>query len=306
MPGRGVVVLGMHRGGTSAIAGLLRLAGLRMPVDPSLTGSSRNNPKGFWEIRPLTHFNESLLRAFDGDWSAPPPLDEGWVDDPRAASLKDRAARLFNSIIPSEAWLWKDPRLCLTMPFWRDAGAKDAVSVLVLRNPLEVARSLQRRNSFSGPLSLALWETYMTGALRSAAGGPVAVVEYQSVVEDPVGSSRSLRSWLVDHGVRCDPIADDEELAGSIDPSLRHTSFTSEDFGRDPLVSRQQLELQSGLASVVGYHASFEPPELSGLTPWAEALISERSVARRLMPRRTWRHKARSKAARWVRARKGA
>ena len=294
--GTGVVVLGMHRSGTSAVAGLVHLAGVPLPAERYLLGGSKLNPKGFFEVRPLNVVNETLLKALGGEWSAPPRLPAGWTASPAAGALKARGRRRFTSIMPSDAWLWKDPRLCLTLPFWRDVIGRPVV-VMVLRNPLEVSRSLQHRNSFPHPLVLALWEEYTHAAVAGSAGLPVAVLEYESVIADPLGSCRGLRDWAVRHGVRCAPMASDEVVRGQIDAKLRHVSHTVEDLRADPAISPQQIELMSRLLDVTGYHESFEPPALPETTPATAALLEERRAARGLARSHHRRRRAFAKKA---------
>lgn len=300
--GRGVVVLGMHRSGTSAVTGLLHLAGVPLPEQRHLVGRGRFNPKGFWEIQPLNIVNESLLRALGGDWSAPPRLDAGWTEDPAVRGMNDRARKVFSKVMPSGAWLWKDPRLCLTLPFWRGIAEAPAV-VMVLRNPLEIARSLADRNQFPLRLSLALWERYTAGMLAVAAGSPVAVYEYQSVFGDPAGWVRTAREWLIGLGVRCGAMAPEHAITDLIDPGLRHGD-TSGALRDDPEASPQRIALLERTLAVRGFHDVFETPELPGLTPAGVALIQERAPTRRDVHRRhRWRKAMGKRAGRLVRRR---
>jgi hypothetical protein len=303
--GRGVVVLGMHRSGTSAVAGLLHFAGVPLPDPRHLVRSDRFNTKGFWEIQPLNLMNESLFRAFGGEWSAPPSLPEGWHESPTAQRMRRRGSKAFTSIMPTDGWLWKDPRLCLTLPFWKSVLDQSPVVFLVLRNPLEVSQSLQRRNGFSHRLSLALWERYTAAAAASAAGSTVEVIEYQSVMEDPLGWRRRARAWLEEQGVRPRQMATDDTVRSFIDPSLRHARSGLADLQDDPDVSDGQAALLAGLLARTGHQEHFSPPELPQLTPWASALLDERRPLRLAELRHhRWRRAAARQAARIVRVRK--
>jgi hypothetical protein len=303
--GRGVVVLGMHRSGTSAVTGLLNLLGVPLPDKRYLVGRGRFNPKGFFEIQPLNLLNESLLRALGGDWSAPPRLEPGWMEDPRVRPFVRRGRRLFARVMPPDAWLWKDPRLCLTLPLWRQIVEEPPIVFLVLRNPLEVSTSLQGRNGFSHELALALWERYTADAATVAEGSAVAVVEYQSVVEDPHGWCAEARSWLMSQGVRCEAPAPAGAIMELIDPGLRHASRTTDDVRADPVVSVQQRELLAALQATVGYHDAFVPPVLPGRTTSATAVIEERRRGREGEGRgKHWRKRVASRAARLVQARR--
>src|SRR5215831_9341487 len=142
-PAGGVTVLGMHRSGTSAVTQLLHRMGLAAGRDRRLDRGGDGNPGGFWEVQALTRIDERVLRALGGEWSAPPELPSGWELDARLASIARSAIRTFARKMPlSEAWVWKDPRLCLLLPFWRSLNVQVAAHILIVRNPLEVALSL--------------------------------------------------------------------------------------------------------------------------------------------------------------------
>ncbi len=95
----------------------------------------------------------------------------------------------------------KDPRLCITLPLWRTVFDQDPVALLVLRDPLEVARSLEHRNDFPLTLSLALWRRYVQQSMTAIEGLPVFVVEYGALLRDPVRGVGALGSFLAEHGL---------------------------------------------------------------------------------------------------------
>src|SRR5689334_9766656 len=200
----------MHRSGTSVAARLLHLLGLSLGPDDELLPAQADNPTGFWEHGPLVQANEDILAALGGFWSAPPRLDEGWDDRPELDSLRASAAELLQSMLRAGQWAWKDPRTCLTFPFWAKLVEGHAVLVLVHRNPLEVAASLGARDGLSAAAALALWERYTRGALDSACGRPVFVVSYERLVDDPIESCNRLDEFLQTHGARTRRVPLDE------------------------------------------------------------------------------------------------
>lgn len=282
--GRGVVVLGMHRGGTSAVAGLLHLGGVPLPAARHLLPPSPANPKGYWEITRLVRENNALLRTLGGEWSAP-ALRDGWTGEPRIHRRRRHALSVFGSVMPQPAWLWKDPRLCLTLPFWRDLGIDVGAVFIVLRNPLEISRSLNRRDGLSHPLGLALWEIYTRSAATVSAGLPTAVVAYDSLLADPLGWWREARDWIIQQGVACGDVASEDSLRSFVTPRLRHTKHTADDLRADPAASSLQVELLEHLTSLAGYHQQFTT-RLPEVTSWSVALIDERRTWRR---ERSWR-----------------
>lgn len=300
--GRGVVVLGMHRGGTSAVAGLLHLSGVPLPARRHLLPPNAANPKGFWEITRLVRENEALLRALGGEWSAP-RLPEGWTSEPRVRRRARRALRGFDAVMPRPAWLWKDPRLCLTLPFWRDLGVDVGAAFIVVRNPLETSRSLGRRDRLSHPLGLALWEIYMRSATTVVAGLPAAIVEYDSLLADPLGWAREARSWIIRHEVECGEASPEDTLRSFVTPQLRHAEHTTEDLRGDPAVSPEQVDLWEAIRERAGFHDLLAADGLPSATPWAVALTEERRIWRN---ERSWRRSRAlaSRVARGIRRRR--
>ena len=95
MRGKAVIVLGMSRTGTSAAARLLNLAGVDLGRPEQLIGPVEGqNPKGFYENRPIMLVNEELLRRLGGSWSHPPSLEPGWQSRSEFDELRDRARGL--------------------------------------------------------------------------------------------------------------------------------------------------------------------------------------------------------------------
>ena len=177
----------MHRSGTSATAHTLVELGLSSPRAGDLIGSNQYNERGHWESKTISRFDESVLRQLGGTWSAPPRTPGGWeeADDLSMKELRSQAAQLASEVLPRPPTVMKDPRLCLLLPLWRKVLSKEPIAVLVFRDPLEVALSLQQRNGFPLTLGLALWHRYVRQSLVSLAGLPTLVVEYGRVLEEP-------------------------------------------------------------------------------------------------------------------------
>ncbi len=143
-----VYVVGMHRSGTSAVAGMLGRLGLCVPWGDDLIPATATNAGGHWESKQLVGLNHRLLARHGGTWSAPPDLSAGWEFDPGLDDLAREAAALFESSLGSRPAAWKDPRLCVVLPFWQRVVRPPTAAVFVYREPLEVAASLTARNGF--------------------------------------------------------------------------------------------------------------------------------------------------------------
>ena len=82
-----LVVLGMHRSGTSALTGLLGLLGVDLG-SKLMNAPAAENPKGFWEHTGILDIQQSILVVHGSDWDDPRPLPERWCEDPLTARLK--------------------------------------------------------------------------------------------------------------------------------------------------------------------------------------------------------------------------
>lgn len=263
----GVYVLGMHRSGTSATTRLIHLLGVPINVPDDWLAPAPDNPKGYWESAALVDFNDELLTALGGDPEHPPALPRGWQDDRRLAERYEHARELFPTLFPSDQWVWKDPRLCLTFPFWRQALDVQPVVVLAYRHPLEVARSYHARNGISIEHGLALWERYVIHSLRNAVGLPAFVTSYDDMMQSPHAWCLPVRDFLTDHGLATTPEESwDAEIDAFIDPALRHSAHTPRDLTEHSKGTRL-APLLAFLEAARGAHARFElPAELASET----------------------------------------
>ena len=195
-----VCILGMHRSGTSLVSRTLNVLGLYLGPEEHLMRPSSDNPAGHWESRPIKQINDEILSILGGSWSEPPPLRPGWERSPELAASRRRAREVIeDDFSGSELWGFKDPRNCLTLPFWQ--RILDPMRyVICLRNPLDVAASAQARNrkddSVPFQQGIELWLTYVRGALASTAGHPRHLVFYEDLMADPEPIVRKLARFI--------------------------------------------------------------------------------------------------------------
>lgn len=147
-----IVVLGMHRSGTSALTGLLEACGFSPGVVP---GKSRGNAKGNREYQPVRRINNELLEQAGGSWREPVAVDSApraWI--PRMqevlATLQAEHPRV----------VIKDPRMLFTWEAWLPLLPAHTRIVGAFRHPVAVANSLLARNRFVMPAALNLWSQY--------------------------------------------------------------------------------------------------------------------------------------------------
>jgi hypothetical protein len=192
-----VCVLGMHRSGTSSLARLLNLLGVHLGPDELLTTEPvAHNPRGYWEHSELTAISDAIIKRYGGSWSEPPILPPGWETDDLLGDLRQSARRLIrNQFDGVPLWGWKDPRTCLTLPFWQQL-LPHLRFVICLRNPVDVARSLERRDGLSPEQSSKLWFTYVSAALRHSEGRPRLLVFYEDLLDDCPRELQRLADFL--------------------------------------------------------------------------------------------------------------
>ena len=183
---RAILVLGMHRSGTSAVAGALQYCGVELGSD--LMAPGVDNPKGFWEHAGVVAIHDRLLAALDRAWNDPRALPDGWKKaDAAIAAAIELEDLLRTEFGAAQLWAVKDPRLCRLLPLWWPVLQRMRVqpaAVFVMRQPREVAASLLKRNDWPLGLSRLLWIQHLLDA--ESATGDVArtVLPYSSLLED--------------------------------------------------------------------------------------------------------------------------
>ena len=256
---RGVLVLGMHRSGTSAATGLVRLLGPATCAPGDMVRGPWN-PSGHFESRSLMHLNNALLAEMGRRWWYPPPAGERYHDVAGALTTTPaRARRVFRRVHRQEPWVWKDPRTCVLLPFWRQALGSRMAAVVVFRHPLEVAESLQRRHDLPVSFGLALWERYNRLALAHAESMPVFVSGYDELVRDPVGWTGSVGAFLDGLGMRVGPRPDPGDVARFVDPELRHSTHGPEALDQAPEAA---ATVYDALDTARGVSHEFVSPDL--------------------------------------------
>lgn len=192
---RGILVLGMHRSGTSAVAGALAMAGGSAPTEAM--PATEDNPTGYWESQRIAHFNNALLASAGIRWKDAGCIGEDWFGAPERQVDAARAAEWICSEFPdSGPVVCKDPRICRLLPVWRMAFEMlggEWIVVLVVRNPLAVAASLRRRmdNDQFRPAAveslesgILLWLRHNLDAERHSRPMRRIALDYEAVLKD--------------------------------------------------------------------------------------------------------------------------
>lgn len=171
----GVIVLGMHRSGTSLTVNLLSAAGAY--VESSIPPDDRN-PRGFGESREVVDLNRRIMALLGITTSWIPPLDPGWPRASRLDRYRGWAQRILSRLDSHPVWVLKDPRFSLTLPFWLPLIDRPVRCVVCIRNPLESAISTGRSRSVT-PRDLSTWYEFTVHALRNTTDRSRLIVHFE-------------------------------------------------------------------------------------------------------------------------------
>jgi hypothetical protein len=166
-----IIVAGMHRSGTSATTRVVNLLGADITKElmPPAVG---NNDRGFWEPIRVVEIHDRLLRALDSSFDDPFPLPEDWMrTKPAQQAMRELTDEIERDFAESDLFVVKDPRISLLLPLWLtalDGLSIEPIIVIPVRNPLEVAASLKKRDEFSLSKSLLMYlRSYLDTELAS-------------------------------------------------------------------------------------------------------------------------------------------
>jgi len=184
---RAIVVLGMHRSGTSAVTRVVNLLGadLGQRLMPPMPDS---NEKGFWENLDAVDLDERVLTGIGRSWHDIRHMPAGWLESAVADEARAAIKRLIETeFAAAPLWAVKDPRLCRLMPLWlpvlTELGVEPHI-LFVVRHPLEVAASLHARDGWPETRSLLLWLQHVLEAERATRGCRRVIVTYDQLLRD--------------------------------------------------------------------------------------------------------------------------
>ncbi|HXC91354.1 MAG TPA: hypothetical protein VNV18_14420 [Stellaceae bacterium] len=306
-----VMVLGMHRSGTSLCSHVLSMLGVDMAdnvAGPGNLAPTPDNPRGHWERWEIVELHDRILALFNRSYYGichDFPLPVAWWADPRVAHIRREIVAFVEGRIGRAPFGFKDPRTMRLMPMWRqivDELRLEPKLVVCLRNPAQVARSLQARDGLHPEIGEHRWFVYMMDFFRFAGAQDVCVLEYERWFDDPRRNADKLASFL---GLDWPQAQSELDLAISdiVDPGLRHDDV-SRSRALHPLVAsfyklatrvdadpeaRAQIGYISG--QFVGFQQLYKPfrqsfedtavklPAVEEAAAAARAAAEERSVA---------------------------
>jgi hypothetical protein len=260
-----LLVLGMHRSGTSALAGAL--ARLGVALGPRLLEAAPDNPLGYWEHAGVVQAHERLLHALGSSWEDPRELPQGWLAHPAARAAADEIDSLLREdFADAPLWAVKDPRLCRFLPLWLPLLARRGVQAKVLaivREPSQVARSLAARDGIRAAHAEALWLRAAAEIAQGSDGLPRALLDFEQLMADPDAAIAQAAAQLQVQFPRAG-----ESLRAAVAEDQRH----------------HRREVAAGTSPAAQLHA-----RLAGASdPWSVLVDAEAAVAQAIGPAREW------------------
>ena len=236
-----ILVVGMHRSGTSALSRVLNLVGCDLPKT-LMKPVPNNNEAGFWESQPIWDMNMRLLRSTGSDWSDWRPFDSGWYASPKAGSFREQAqALLHQEFGDSRLFVLKDPIMCRLLPFWIEAletfGAEPRF-VLPIRNPLDVAASLKQRDGISDSCGYLIWLRHVLEAESGSRNLRRAYLRYETLLSEPHAAMDRLGRDLDVSWPKRASVHAHTEIERFLSPELHHHHSDDAAFLTNPVLSR--------------------------------------------------------------------
>jgi len=182
-----IIVVGMHRSGTSVLSKALNCLGVNMGRE--LIPADKFNPKGYWEDAEIVLFNNRLLSYFGYQWDTLGlVLGSDKLKDCLNKFYAEAVEIVNRRVSAGKLWGVKDPRMSRLLPFWntifKDLGVTP-LYIISLRAPAKIAQSLKKRDQFSKDKTMLLWLEHMSACVNDSAHYNRLVVENKQLLKFP-------------------------------------------------------------------------------------------------------------------------
>ncbi|MCK5917020.1 MAG: glycosyltransferase [Cocleimonas sp.] len=224
------IVLGMHRSGTSVLAGLVSLFGGYIGSD--IMPPTKDNPKGYFENNKIYQLNEKILKENNASWDDFLfSVDD--INEENTIKYINQAKEIIkNDLKYIKKTIIKDPRLCILFPIWEKALNQLGVNIKLIfmyRSPMEVAHSLEKRDGIPIEKGLMLWSHYFLQSEYYSRRYERIIVEYDY-------SFKELSVLLESIACLLEVEVSDEivlKSRGFYSPSLKHHQVSLDNISND-------------------------------------------------------------------------
>jgi hypothetical protein len=243
-----VMVLGMHRSGTSVVAKAISLLGVEF--GENLLEAKPDNKKGFWEDAFVVSCNDQVLKQSLHEW-----YTVGKINTVLGEKKSELINYLKENFKHAEVWGIKDPRLCRLLPEWDNILNSlnfDIKYCVAIRNPLSVIKSLEHRNEFTAQHAELLWYQYNIDILKNLQNKCFSVVDYDEIIKNPKDNVYRLgKGFSLSDRIEKDKIEQFCEIF--LTKKLRNSSYTLNDLQNDTSIHDDVKKLYKFMLSLTQY-----------------------------------------------------
>lgn len=233
-----LLVLGMHRSGTSALTRVLSLTGAALPAN--VMGAALGNETGHWEPKLVQELNDELLKEVGSSWDDWRPVEFSGLAPHRRFHYKSAISKLLEGeYADARLFVLKEPRVCRLVPIYLDVLRELDVEARILipfRNPIAVAGSLETRNGLHPQISELYWIRHVLDAERDTRGLTRTFLNYDSLVADWRATIGKLGAEL-DLDIDGSRLGTAHEIDNFLSPDLRHHKVSDRAVERSETVS---------------------------------------------------------------------
>jgi len=245
-----IIVLGMHRSGTSALTRVLNLLGIEL--GDKLLPKHITNETGFWEHEDIVDINEQILQQLDSSWFDTTPLPAKWWTFKSLIPFRYQLKAIISNNF-STLWAIKDPRLCRLLPFWIPLLQELKINphfIIIARHPFEVAASLEKRDGLSYNTSLRLWLEHVLASVENSQSFPRTFITYDELLQNwPTVINKIAQNFNIEW-----PHIDSKAIDTFLNPNLKHHVPEA----KAPYINGALLEWSQAVYKAIAFNKNIE------------------------------------------------
>ena len=287
-----IIILGMHRSGTSALTRLVNICGASLPN--TLLNATKGNKTGHWESQKIVDMHDQFLSKVGSSWNDCSKLDLEAISTSIQTDYIDDLASLLNSEYnDSSLIVLKDPRICRFLPLTLKAitAANFIPKIIhIIRNPIEVSKSLTTRDGLTEETGHLLWLRHNIDAEKHSRNMAYTSLTYDNLLKNWKECLDNIQTSLkLFNRDSLSSIA--PQINEFLSPRHRHHTHTLEDTLIDPsLKSWLGLTFETFVNAQRGYlseksqsHLDTVNMEFSAATPFIIKMLAKTQAQSKLI-----------------------
>ncbi len=182
-----IIVLGMHRSGTSVLSRSLNIFGFKHGNKSQ--EENYDNPKGFFEDSDIRELNDKILKKLNINWNLFfPTVRHSFSKNDFIEYTEEAVLLLQRKINLNPFFIIKDPRMCRLLFFWKNVFKILKIKTFYafsIRDPINIALSLKKRNNFYPEQAFMLWFEHLLFAVNDTLEEQTVFIEYDKILDFP-------------------------------------------------------------------------------------------------------------------------